>query len=231
MKKFGLLVFIIALASSLTVVSFVSGNSLLPSIPRFFVKIKGSGNLKTERRDVPSFTAVKIGGASNLEIVSGASEQTVEIETDDNLLELTKTYVKNDTLHVERRGNIWTKSPLRIRISVADLKRLNLSGASKADIKNVRTDNFELDLSGASKVQIEGEAATFIADMSGASNLDAENLKTAKAVVDASGASKATVFVTENLNAEASGASRILYAGNPKSVRDDESGASRVSPK
>jgi hypothetical protein len=231
MKKIGLLVFIIAVTSSLAVVSFVSGKSLLPSVPRFFVQIKGSGDMKTERRDVPTFTSVKVGGASHLEIVSGASEQTVEIETDDNLLELTKTYVKNDTLHVERRGNIWTKSPLRIRISVAALNRLDLSGASKADVKNIRSNNFELDLSGASKVHLEGEAATFIADMSGASNLDAENLKTAKAVVDASGASKATVFVTENLNAEASGASRILYAGNPKSVRDDESGASRVSPK
>jgi hypothetical protein len=231
MKKIGLLVFIIAVTSSLAVVSFVSGKSLLPSVPRFFVQIKGSGDMKTERRDVPTFTSVKVGGASHLEIVSGASEQTVEIETDDNLLELTKTYVKNDTLHVERRGNIWTKSPLRIRISVAALNRLDLSGASKAEVKNIRSNNFELDLSGASKVHLEGEAATFIADMSGASNLDAENLKTAKAVVDASGASKATVFVTENLNAEASGASRILYAGNPKSVRDDESGASRVSPK
>ena len=187
--------------------------------------------MKTERRDVPAFTAVKIGGASNLEIVSGAAEQILEIDTDDNLLELTKTYVKNDTLHVERRGNIWTKSPLRIRISVADLKRLNLSGASKADLKNVRTDNFELDLSGASKVQIEGEAATFIAEMSGASNLEADNFKTAKAHVDASGASRANVFVTEDLNAEASGASKISYAGNPKSIRDRESGASRVSPR
>jgi hypothetical protein len=230
MKKIGLLIFIAALVSSLFIVSLVTGSSLLPSLPKMFTRIKGSGNLQTERREVPTFTAIKVSGATNLEINVGA-EQSVEIETDDNLLELTRTYVKNDTLHIERRGNIWTHSALRVRITVADLNRLNISGASKANVKNVRADNFELDLSGASKVNIEGEAATFIADMSGASNLDAENFKTVKATVEASGASKASVFVTDNLNAEASGASKIYYAGNPKTIREDESGASKVSPK
>jgi hypothetical protein len=230
MKKIGLLIFIATLVSSLMIVSMVTGSSLLPSLPKFFVKIKGSGNLQTERREVPAFSAVKVGGAANLEINVGG-EQSVEIETDDNLLELTKAYVKNNTLHIERRGNIWTKSPLRVRITVPHLNRLNLSGASKADVKGVRADKFELDLSGASKVNIEGEAVTFIGDMSGASTLNADNFKTVKAVVEASGASKADVFVSEDLNADASGASKIYYAGNPKTVREDESGASKVSPK
>ena len=230
MKKFGLLVFILAIVSSLALVWAVTGNSLLPSLPKMFVRIKGSGNLQSERRDVPSFTGVKVGGATQLEIKVGG-EQSVEIETDDNLLELTKVYVKNDTLYVERRGNIWTSSPLRVRISVPHLSRLNLSGASKADLQGVRADKFELDLNGASKVNIEGEAATFIADMSGASTLEADNFKTVKTVIEASGASKANVFVSEDLNADASGASKIYYSGNPKTVREDESGASRVSPR
>ena len=230
MKKLGLLVFILAIVSSLTIVWAVTGSSLLPSLPKIFVRVKGSGNLQTARRDVPSFKAVKVGGASNVEIKVG-EEQSVEIETDDNLLEFTKTYVKNDTLNIERRGNIWTSSPLRIRITVPHLTRLNLSGASKADVKGVRADKFELDLSGASKVNIEGEAATFIGDMNGASTLNADNFKTVKAVVEASGASKADIFVSEDLNADASGASKIYYAGNPKTVRKDESGASKVSPK
>lgn len=230
MKKLGFLIFIFTIVSSLAVVWAVTGNSLLPSLPKMFVRIKGSGNLQTERRDVPAFTAVKAGGATNLEIVAG-EQQSIEVTTDDNLLEMTKTYVKNDTLYIERRGNVWTSSALKVRVTVPQLKRLDLSGASRADLKNVRADQFELDLSGASKVNIEGEAATFNADMSGASDLNAENFKTAKAIIEASGASKATVFVSEDLNADASGASKIYYAGNPKTVREDESGASKVSPK
>lgn len=230
MKKLGLLVFIIAIVSSLMLVSLITGSSLLPSVPKIFVRVKGSGNLQTERRDVPAFTAVKAGGATNIEIIAG-EQQSVEVTTDDNLLELTKTYVKNDTLYIERRGNIWTSSALRVRVTVPELKRLNLSGASRADVKNVRADVFELDLNGASKVNITGEAATFNADINGASDLNAENFKTAKTTIEASGASKAGVFVTENLNADASGASKIYYAGNPATVREDESGASRVSPR
>ena len=49
-------------------------------------------------------------------------------------------------------------------------------------------------------------------------------------VSPASGASEVTVHVTGQLNAEASGASRVRYRGNPSLGRVDTSGASSVSP-
>ena len=51
------------------------------------------------------------------------------------------------------------------------------------------------------------------------------------ATIDASGASKVSVFVTEELNSEASGASKIQYSGNPTSVENKTSGASSVRQK
>ncbi|MBD0299589.1 MAG: hypothetical protein ICV82_04855, partial [Nitrososphaera sp.] len=47
--------------------------------------MKGSGNLQTERRDVPTFKAIKVGGASHLEVIVGG-QQSVEIETDDGTI-------------------------------------------------------------------------------------------------------------------------------------------------
>ena len=65
-------------------------------------------------------------------------------------------------------------------------------------------------------------------DASGASKIDAENLKVVNAEIDASGASGITIFVSGQLNADASGASKIVYSGNPTNVEKSASGASAV---
>ena len=68
-------------------------------------------------------------------------------------------------------------------------------------------------------------------EASGASKINAENLKVANADVDISGATSVTVNATEEVKAEASGASKINYVGEPKNVIKDVSGASKVSQK
>ncbi len=229
MKRLGLLVFIIALVSSSMLASLVSGKSLLPGMPRIFVKIKGSGIIKSEKRDVPAFKSIDVGGAAEVEVVAG-KEQSVVLEADDNILPSITTEVRGDTLHIGRKeGNFRTKNRLRVTISVPELTGMEISGATRANALNIRAENFKLRVSGASKVNVEGEARSLDVDLSGASNIDAENLRTERAAVDASGASKATVFVSDTLNAEASGASRVSYSGNPRNVNKDASGASSVS--
>ena len=47
-------------------------------------RVVGSGNVKTERRDVPDFERVEVSGAFNVEVECG-KETGVEVEADDNL--------------------------------------------------------------------------------------------------------------------------------------------------
>jgi hypothetical protein len=56
-------------------------------------------------------------------------------------------------------------------------------------------------------------------------------LKVANAAVDVSGASHVTVNATEEIKAEASGASKVSYVGEPKNVIKNTSGASSVKQK
>ena len=92
----------------------------LPSI-NLFSKIKGSGNIKTEKRDVPDFSNVKAGGAINVE-VSAQKEFSVEVEADDNLLEYIKTEVKGETLKIYTEDRISTRNPIRMRISMPNIE-------------------------------------------------------------------------------------------------------------
>lgn len=225
MKKISLVIFILALAIGL-IFSTNCGSVKINN----FTGIKGSGTSKTEQRSVTGFKEIEAGGAVNLE-VDAQKDFSVTVEADDNLLQYIKTEVSGNTLKIYSEGKISPTAKLNVKISMPELTGLDVSGASDAKVTNVKADSLELKASGASEIIIGGEARELKADASGASKINAENLKTQNADVDANGASAATVTATDQLNVQASGASKISYTGEPKNVKQDSSGASSINKK
>jgi Putative auto-transporter adhesin, head GIN domain len=111
------------------------------------------------------------------------------------------------------------------------IESFDISGASSGNLTGINNESLTIDASGASKIKVEGAAKELRVDLSGACRLDAENLKSESVWVEASGASNATVFASNEINAEASGASCVRYAGEPKEVKKQSSGASSVKQK
>ncbi len=225
MKKISLAIFILALTIGL----IFSTNCGLGGINNF-TGVKGSGTSKTEQRNVTGFREIEAGGAVNLE-VDAQKDFGVTVEADDNLLEYIKTEVSGDTLKIYSEGKISPTTKLNVKISMPAIEGLDISGASDAKIMNVKADSLKLKASGASEIIINGEAKELKADASGASEINAENLRAENADVDASGASSANVLATNELNVEASGASKISYTGEPKNIKQNASGASSINKK
>ena len=233
MKKIGLIVFITALAIGVVMASVSTFGKFSGKIFSFNVNWKGekgSGNMKTEQRDVSGFKAIDVGGAFEVEITA-QKDFSLEVEADDNLLQYIKTEVDGETLEIKVEKSVKPSNPLKIRITAPDVKSLELSGASKVNLVNLSNDALSLDSSGASKITLQGTTGNFDVEMSGASKLDAENLKAENVSIDSSGASHATVFVTGDLKADLSGATNVTYTGSPKSVDKKTSGASSVKEK
>lgn len=134
-----------------------------------------------------------------------------------------------------------------ITITMPVLKSANLSGASVSYVNGFESDG-ELDfylsgasvcqldagyravnivLTGASTLQMYGLGDEIHGDVSGASVLNAFDFPVREADMEISGASRGKVTVTDELAAVATGASSILYRGNP-SVTATVSGASSV---
>lgn len=91
---------------------------------------------------------------------------------------------------------------------------LDLNGAAKADLQlNVQT--LTIDAQGASKLELEGMAQDVNITIAGAGELEAEELLTTNMHINCAGASKAKVNVTNELWAQAAGASHISYHGTP----------------
>lgn len=224
MKKISLAIFILALA-----IGVVFSTNCSFGINKFS-GVKGSGNAKTETRNVSGFNRVDASNAVNVEITV-QNNFSVTVEADDNLLQNIKTEVSGDTLKIYSEEGMSTKSKINVKISMPQIEGLELSGASNGNVTNVKADSFEIKASGASKVKIDGTAKELNAEASGASKLDAENLRVENADVEATGASSAVVSATDQLNLEASGASRISYTGEPKSIKQNATGASSIGKK
>lgn len=230
MKKIGIIVFIIALAIGVVIASVFSFGRAAGNLFSFnigFGGVKGSGNVQTEKRIVDNFKSVEVGGVFVVEITA-QKDFSVEVEADDNLLPLIKTESNGETLKIETEQRFSSKRSIKVRISAPDIENLHISGASKISVTNLNNSAFRVDSSGASKIKVEGASEKFTVDMSGASKLEAENFKAEKVSVDASGASCATVSVLEDLKVDLSGASKVVYYGNPASLEKRTSGASSV---
>ena len=224
--------------------------SLLSFTFIFSFGIKGSGKLIKETRVVENFNAIKAGGAFNINVIKG-SPQSLIIETDDNLMELITSKVKNGELKLSTDGNINNSTKMNVYITIPSLKALDLSGACELTSESrFESDNMEIeqsgaassfikihcnkldiDISGAANINISGYSQKLEAEVSGASNINAYDLEVENAVIDCSGAASTKITVNKSLNGEASGASSIKYKGNPKNVDIRTSGAADIKRK
>lgn len=192
--------------------------------------IKGSGNMKSETRNVSGFKKINAGSAVILEI-SVQRDFSIVVEGDENLLQYVLTEAKDETLNITTKGKISLTNKVKVKISMPELVDLEVSGASEASVSDVKTESVKLDANGASKIKISGEVKNLKAKANGASVIDAENLKSENAEIETNGTSTATVALTKELNAEANGASEITYVGEPKTIKQNASGASSIKKK
>jgi hypothetical protein len=105
--------------------------------------------------------------------------------------------------------------------------KIYADGATKSDLY-LDVEKLEAQINGASKLTIDGKATEGKLEATGASKINAIGMAFENLNVEANGASKVSATVKNNLKAEASGVSKIEFAGNPKNVDKNISGASKI---
>ena len=173
--------------------------------------IVGSGDLETREYEYFDFTRIEIGYAFEAEIYQD-NLFMVKITLDDNVFEYLDISQSDETLKITMKpGNVFTRVTQHVVITLPDLEKLELSGASKADVSNYSSLH-DLD---------------FI--LSGASQMDISNISSANVTLELSGASRTDGTITMNNGYfDISGASTITLEGLAQNVVADVSGASRA---
>ena len=214
-------------------------------------RIKGSGNLKSENRQVGTFDKIKVTGSFSVSLIKG-KEGKVSITADDNLIEHIVTEVNGNSLNIrfKNKVNIKTYKKLSIVVSVEKVSRISLTGSGNI-IQNyiAEQDKIELSLTGSGDLTIPlkvgeldakltgsgdisctGIADKIIVKVIGSGDFEGSELKSKYGEVSIAGSGDVEVYVTEELKATVAGSGDIAYKGNPPIVERSVVGSGDIDP-
>ena len=168
----------------------------------------GSGNIVTEGRTVDDFQRIEIGSAVNVElVVEPGAKTTVSVTYDDNLIDRVKTEVRSATLVISLDGSVSTLGGGRfVSVTVDSLEAIEVSGA--------------VDLKGS------GEVNTYDLAVSDASDVDLRDLIANEVTIQVDGASEVSIWASQSVTGDVSGASDVTVHGDPGNVNVETSGVS-----
>lgn len=191
-----------------------------------------------EVRKVGSFSAIEVSGTISLYLSQGTEAGVAVSAGEEKYNNKIKTEVRNGVLKISVDAGVWngfswSNRKLKAYVSIIDMNRLEVSGASFVNISgNLKTTSLKIDISGASEIKgalqvknlsvdasgasvlrITGTADNATVEASGAVRVNAFDLKVDNGKVDASGASHVTLTANKELSANASGGSSIQYRG------------------
>ncbi|GEO08216.1 head GIN domain-containing protein [Segetibacter aerophilus] len=198
-------------------------------------RVKGSGNIKSENRQVGEARKIKVMGDMDVYIEQGPT--SLKIEGDDNILQYIETVMDDNWLEIKTRDNIniSTNEPIKVYVTTPEITDLNVSGSGniKSNSKfstdnntsfsisgsgditaNINAPKVETHISGSGNLHIAGETKDVEIHISGSGNYDGGDLKAENAEVSIAGSGDANLFVDNRLKASVAGSGNVKYKGN-----------------
>jgi hypothetical protein len=211
--------------------------------------IRGNGNVIKEARDISPFTSINATDGWDLVLTQGDA-YALTIETDENLVDIVQTEVRNGVLHIYSKTRIRESRERNIHLTFTTLNGINASGGCDIYAENtIAAEKFELDLdggsdldrlrlsadeltarfSGGSDAQVRFESIQSIElDADGGSDIELRNIAGTSCRINLENGSDAFLEgKTEQLMLTASGGSDIeAYGFEVKDAKLDLSGSS-----
>jgi hypothetical protein len=231
---------------SIAIILCLTG-SLLLACPGFGYFV-GTGPIVTQTYDYEGFTGVEISNAFEYEI-NRSDQFSISISARENIIDRLDITLSGKNLIVRLKPGSYNNTDTRAVITMPELSRLIVSGASRGNVSGFESSNtLELRISGASQLNMDIAAGKTRLNASGASRVngdlavqDAEITlsgasrceivgSAASTVINASGASHFTApdFRMQNTDVNVSGASSaVIFTEGDLNIQ--ASGASSVT--
>ena len=212
-------------------------------------RIEGSGNAKTETREVSNIERVSMEGEGDLTIIQG-DEESLTVEADDNLLPYIETRMdgRELVLTIKDGYSIDTRTKIRYTLKLKEVNRIAVSGAGDVSADSLKVGDLALEISGAGDMRIndlqaedlttrtsgsgnfelKGKVKTQQITINGAGNYTAGELESTEAEATISGAGNVVVWATDTLDVKVTGVGNVSYYGKP-SVSQSITGGGSVN--
>lgn len=164
-------------------------------------KIRGSGDVVTENRDVSGIDAVELATIGNLKIEIGDTEELI-VEAEDNLIEFFDTDVHGGTLVIDNisRSSLRPTKPIRYFLKVKELKDVKISSAGDIEAPDIKTDRFRVTIGSSGNFEAGNlDVKSLDVRISSSGNVDLRDVTAEDVEIDISSSGDVTL---ENLNAK-----------------------------
>jgi hypothetical protein len=223
------------LAISIVAVILTSGCIVIDLNGCGMKTVKGSGNLVTEDRSLSEFNQISLKGKGKVTLRKG-DRHNFKIRTDDNVLPLIETEVRNGKLEISHSK--WNLRPttLDYYITVKDLRGVSIAGSGDINGKDrfvsdefytdvsgsgnilldLEVDQLDSDISGSGSTLLSGKANSYHASITGSGKISAFDLEAKNASINITGSGDCRVNVSEKLRAKITGSGDVRYKGFPR---------------
>lgn len=201
-------------------------------------RVKGSGHVIKEERQVAGFHQVKVEGSMNVFLAQGPAKAAV-IEAEDNIAPLIELQEEGGRLIVrlKRSYSISTHKDVNVYLTTPQVDDVSLSGSG--DVKlvdkfNAATDvKFSLSgsgnlkgeinapavkasISGSGDMTLKGETKDVSLSIAGSGDFEGDELMAENADVKIAGSGDADVYASVKLDAKIAGSGNVNYKGTPE---------------
>jgi len=200
--------------------------------------IVGNGEVQTRTKSIGDFNRLEISGNFNV-YLDQTGKAGLRIEADENIMDIIRVHESGNKLEIYSELNIIRARKKDLYISFDKLKEMELSGALEvrgedelrfntleiyssgaSDVNlEIKSDFLRVEVSGAGDFDMKGEVRNADLDISGAGGFDFIDMKSERMKITISGLAHASVFATEELDVEISGAGAVRYRGKPEISR------------
>lgn len=198
-------------------------------------KVRGSGYLVTEQRELPEFNSVEMCTAGKVYITYG-TEQEVSVVVDQNIAEFITTSVHDGTLYIgTERGVSLSNYKLIVNLTMTDLEelvtcssgdiigknkftgdRVGLVTNSSGDIcLDLEADRLTTRISSSGDIYLSGSVDLHEATISSSGDLYAFNLFTYTTKINISSSGNAEVYASRLLDVRISSSGDLHFKGHP----------------
>lgn len=210
---------------------------------------KGNGIIIfQERNHAEPFSKIKVQQGLSVYITMDRKEK-IEVEADENIQDLIKTEIKNGTLNIYCKKNIYKSTAKNIHVSVTDLHEINASSGAYVVSENtlitnitsinansgasinlqISTDSLFTKSGSGATIELKGKTKYLSIKSGSGSTVNAYELKTQDAAAKASSGSRIKITATENLSVYANSGGYITHQGNPKTIQKKEKSGGKIS--
>lgn len=207
----------------------------------FGERVKGSGELVSETRDLGAFDGISLSGSFKVLVRQGGATQ-LEIKADKNILPLIETRVvessKGRTLEIgHKKGvSISTRTDPQVTVVLPQLRMIAIAGSGDVRVEAMKTpavnvsvsgsgdvefvdlssDSLSVQVSGSGDIRANGRASKFSLSVAGSGDVHARGLQADEVKASIAGSGSATVHAVKTLKVSIAGSGDIGYLGSPE---------------